>query len=147
LEIINNINFKNQNDPLFIFYKPIFSLFINIHEDKLTMSHFLQIKNLINYFLNVLGAKISTPLLNYMILKNVFFIKKKIIKKKNYNILEFVNKELIFKTTTQFPSIYFSDRNILYKQFDLNGDKIYQKNELKIIFPNVNLTEIINFYF
>ena len=53
LEIINNINFKNQNDPLFIFYKPIFSLFINIHEDKLTMSHFLQIKNLINYFLNV----------------------------------------------------------------------------------------------
>lgn len=42
-----------------------------------------------------------------MILKNVFFIKKKIIKKKNYNILEFVNKELIFKTTTQFHRFTF----------------------------------------
>lgn len=80
---------------IFNFYKDFFKQ-ANLLTD-LNEIDYLELNNLsrtINQQLNILSAQISSPILDFLIKRNVFIIKKVFFKKIQINIIELIDRKL-----------------------------------------------------
>ena len=85
--------------------------------------------------------------MNFCLDEKIFEIKKVSKLNRFYNIIELTEKDLIFNSTTQYPSIYPIPSDSIYLQEDRNGDRLYTLKVLQEIFKKYELTHNYNIYF